>query len=64
MSAMFTLILTAMASEVAGLGMSTVGWMVIAITWSITGVLWLAGGLLTARRASQSTGLALARGAT
>ncbi|HSE24892.1 MAG TPA: hypothetical protein VLB68_24745 [Pyrinomonadaceae bacterium] len=58
MSTMFTLNLTAMASEVAGLDTSTVGWMIIAITLSITGVLWMAGGLLTGQRASKSMGLA------
>jgi len=46
--------LTALTSE-AGLGASLAGWMAIAIAWSILGTLWIAGGLLTARRASQST---------
>ena len=55
---MFALNLMALASEVGGLYPSTVGWMVIAIAWSIIGALWLAGSFLTAQRASQSSGLA------
>ncbi len=41
-------------SEVERLQTSTVGWIVIAIAWSVVGALWLAGSLLTAQRASQS----------
>ena len=45
---MFVLNLIALASEVDGLYPSTVGWMVIAVAWSIIGALWLAGSFLTA----------------
>ncbi len=55
---MFALNLIALASEVNGLYPSSVGWIVIAIAWSIVGTLWLAGSLMTAQRASQSSGLA------
>jgi hypothetical protein len=55
---MLALSLIALASEVDGSYLSTVGWMVIAIAWSIIGALWLAGSLLTSRRASQSSGVA------
>ena len=41
-------------SEVERIQTSTVGWIVIAMAWSIIGALWLAGSLLTAQRASQS----------
>jgi hypothetical protein len=44
------------ASEVDMLQTSTVGWIVIAIAWSIIEALRLAGSFLTAKAASQSTG--------
>jgi hypothetical protein len=46
---MFALNLKAVASEVGWLHPSTLGWMVIAIAWSIIGALWLAGSFLTAQ---------------
>jgi hypothetical protein len=55
---MFALNLIALASEVDGLYPSSVGWMVIAIAWSIIGGLWLTGSFLTAQRASQASGRA------
>ena len=58
---MFALHLIALTSEVDGLNPSTVGWMVIAIAWSIIGALWLAGSFLAAQRASQSSGVAARR---
>jgi hypothetical protein len=54
---MFTLNLIALASEVEGLYPSSVGWMVIAVAWSIIGALWLAGSFLSAQRALQSSGV-------
>jgi len=54
---MFALNLMARASEVDGSSASAVGWIVIAIAWSIIGALWMAGSVLT-QRASQSNGLA------
>ena len=42
-------------SEMEALQLSSVGWIVIAITWSVVGALWLAGGFLNARKAAQST---------
>jgi hypothetical protein len=56
---MFTLNLMAAASEVDWLHPSTLGWIVIAFVWSIIGALRLAGGFLTAKRASQSSTLTL-----
>lgn len=53
---MFALHLMAVASEVSWLHPSTLGWIVIAIAWSIIGSLWLAGSFLAAQRASQSSG--------
>ena len=53
----FALNLVAAVSEVGWLHPSTFGWMVIAIAWSIIGALWLAGSVLTAQRASQSSRL-------
>ena len=58
---MFALNLIAVASEVGWLHPSTLGWMVIAIAWSIIGALWLAGSFLTAHRTSQSSGSAQVR---
>jgi hypothetical protein len=52
------------ALEVGWFHRSTLGWIVIAIAWSIIGALWLAGSFLTAHRASQSYGLAPDRKAT
>lgn len=51
---MFALNLIALASEADGLYPTNLGWMVIAIAWSIIGALWLAGSLLAAQTASQS----------
>jgi hypothetical protein len=42
------------ASEVIGLQTSMIGWIVIAIAWSIIEALWLAGSFLTAKTSSQS----------
>jgi hypothetical protein len=50
---MFAINFTALASEVGWLHPSTVGWIVIAIAWSIIGALWLAGSFLSAQRDSQ-----------
>lgn len=61
---MFALNLIALASEGDELYPSNLGWMVIAIAWSIIGALWLAGSLLTAQRASQSSGVAWDREAS
>ena len=61
---MFALNLMVVASEAGWFDPSTLGWIVIAIAWSIIGVLWLAGSFLTAQRASQSSGLAPDRKAT
>jgi len=52
---MFTLFLMTRASEVDGLFPTTVGWIVIAIAWSVVGALWMTGSFLT-QRASQSPG--------
>ena len=54
---MFALNLMVVASEVGWLDQSTLGWIVIAIAWSIIGALWLAGSFLSAQRALQSSGL-------
>ena len=54
---MFALNLIALTAEVDGADPSVVGWMVIAIAWSIIGSLWLAGSFLT-QRSSQSAGVA------
>ena len=50
---MFALNLITVASEVDWFHPSSLGWMVIVITWSIIGALWMAASLLT-ERASQS----------
>ena len=58
---MFALNLIAAASEVGWLHPSTLGWMVIAIAWSIIGALWLASSFSPAHRASHFSGAGLAR---
>ena len=55
---MFALNLIALTSEVDGFNPSIVGWMVIAIAWSIIGSLWLVGSFLSAQRGPQSSGVA------
>ena len=61
---MFASNLIAMASEVGWFDRSALGWIVVAIAWSLIGALWLAASFLTAQRASQSSGPAPDRKAT
>ena len=42
-------------SEMERLQTSTVGWIFIAVAWSVIGALWLAASLLPAPSASQSS---------
>ena len=57
---MFALALTALTSEGEVGSPYAVGWILIALAWSIIGALWLVGGFLT-QRSSRLTGLASAR---
>ena len=59
---MFALNLNAMSSEVGWVHPSTLGWIVIAITWAMIGTVWLAGSLWSANKASQSCRLPQSRG--